>query len=1066
MKRAKKLTSLFLAIALCFTTLSVAFPAFAIQANIDENGFYHRDVNGIEETFNTNFDAIVEDVYQDILAHKSSITIDFACPETSKYYFDLATADTDSQEYKNAKTKVMKLCTDTFLQALRVHRDDPLSGDYMYYNIILSDLPSFFEGDVRKNFDFIISPIKNDIVSQNIIDGTKYCQMSVTINNIHYYADDAVSQKVREALQKFKDYYITNNMTDYEKVKTIYDFVVRNTEYDTKTSQTHTNQIGTGDNFVDEERYILSHSVYGALFGNSSSEEFNWNKGNTVTTDNVLEQADQGLAVCEGYSKLFYALCTICGVDCHIIDGDYNANEDNYTPKDAHQWNEVKLFDEKTGTDKWYLVDTTFASQFSLKQIDFNSYRFFLRGRDFFENGNHQLPYKCESYDPNTNEKFVNDYNFQHETNGKYQYPLYDYYSSAYEPSTSDYNYPKTEFKKDEAAFGDETPFLICRSYTIEKDGVTEERGAYLLTNDKEKRMIEFRRNEENKIIAEETHVGQNGFIYNGQTTNTFEISIPYAVGGTIYLDEEQSKKFTDVNTNGEYFVKAVGKDGTEVDVKFNIVPLDMSYDEDKGENQDTNYDLKASDVQKDANYTGQNITPRAAIKDGFGNQLNKDADGKDFEIKIYSDPERTKPVIINDIGTYYISIEYHGNYFGEYKFKFTVGEMLLNEMKFEEKTLSYYPEGFRNGLIVDGNSVVIKTPNDYAIAFCKTLKYAEGKELELGKHYGISATGSLDYGNSIEVTYTALSNNGIVEAGTQKVVSYKIADQFDLEKAKILVNGVETPLNGFWAENQGAYSYTGNQVCPNDFGFLNQILKLGVDYEIVGYENNINASTNENPAYVVIKGINGCKGTIKMKFAIVDRREQISLGSYSFVNEVFTYNITSNGKTLIKGVDYEESFIPYLSITGKGNYRGTINITSVNYNNVYPPAPVQIPTFTPQVPAPSPTPAVTTPAPTATTTVKTPKATTLSKVTVSGKKQIKVTWKKQTSNVKGYQIQIATDSKFKKNAKTFKFTSNKITSCTIKSLKKGNKYYVRVRTYNGNKYSSWSKSKLSAKVK
>ena len=80
-----------------------------------------------------------------------------------------------------------------------------------------------------------------------------------------------------------------------------------------------------------------------------------------------------------------------------------------------------------------------------------------------------------------------------------------------------------------------------------------------------------------------------------------------------------------------------------------------------------------------------------------------------------------------------------------------------------------------------------------------------------------------------------------------------------------------------------------------------------------------------------------------------------------------------------------------------------------------------------------------------------------------SGKKQIKVTWKKQNKQTTGYKIQYTTDKKFKKSVKASTITKNKYTSKTIKKLKKNKKYYVRIRTYKtvGKQkyYSDWSKS-------
>ena len=77
---------------------------------------------------------------------------------------------------------------------------------------------------------------------------------------------------------------------------------------------------------------------------------------------------------------------------------------------------------------------------------------------------------------------------------------------------------------------------------------------------------------------------------------------------------------------------------------------------------------------------------------------------------------------------------------------------------------------------------------------------------------------------------------------------------------------------------------------------------------------------------------------------------------------------------------------------------------------------------------------------------------------------KVKVTWKK-VSNSLGYQIQYATNKKFKKK----KSIQTKKTKYTIKKLKKKKTYYIRVRAYkmNGKKkvYGKWSKVK-KVKVK
>lgn len=93
--------------------------------------------------------------------------------------------------------------------------------------------------------------------------------------------------------------------------------------------------------------------------------------------------------------------------------------------------------------------------------------------------------------------------------------------------------------------------------------------------------------------------------------------------------------------------------------------------------------------------------------------------------------------------------------------------------------------------------------------------------------------------------------------------------------------------------------------------------------------------------------------------------------------------------------------------------------------------------------------------------TVSAPKAP--SNVKLSAKsKGVKVSCK--AKNAVGYQIEYATDSKFKKNKKTVNVKSKKGISKSISGLKGKKKYYVRVRVYktygDAKFYGAWSKAK------
>lgn len=105
------------------------------------------------------------------------------------------------------------------------------------------------------------------------------------------------------------------------------------------------------------------------------------------------------------------------------------------------------------------------------------------------------------------------------------------------------------------------------------------------------------------------------------------------------------------------------------------------------------------------------------------------------------------------------------------------------------------------------------------------------------------------------------------------------------------------------------------------------------------------------------------------------------------------------------------------------------------------------------------------TPISTTASSVKKSAKVTLKSVKTISTNSLKVTWK-NVEEATGYQIKISTNGKFKK-AKTVNTVNASMK--TIKKLKSGTKYYVKVRSYikaNGNKkYGKWSKIK-SAKTK
>ena len=199
--------------------------------------------------------------------------------------------------------------------------------------------------------------------------------------------------------------------------------------------------------------------------------------------------------------------------------------------------------------------------------------------------------------------------------------------------------------------------------------------------------------------------------------------------------------------------------------------------------------------------------------------------------------------------------------------------------------------------------------------------------------------------------------------------------------------------------------------------------IKQGEKINLYGYRNSTTQTYVSNNIY-------------NYKFYALDptiKSAKLSTTSYTYDGKVKAPSvkiIDSNGRTLVKNTDYTVTYASgrknvgkySVKIKFKGNYSGTKTLYF---------------------------------------TIK-PKATSISSLS-AGSKKFTVKWKKQSTQVTGYQIQYSTSSKFS-SPKTVTVSSYKTTSKTVKSLKAKKKYYVRVRTYktvSGTKYcSSWSKAK------
>ena len=241
------------------------------------------------------------------------------------------------------------------------------------------------------------------------------------------------------------------------------------------------------------------------------------------------------------------------------------------------------------------------------------------------------------------------------------------------------------------------------------------------------------------------------------------------------------------------------------------------------------------------------------------------------------------------------------------------------------------------------------------------------------------------------------------------------------------------------------SFTYTGSAIKPavtvRHPGMNNKTLTEGVDYTVT-YSDNVNKGT----AKVLLKGIGVYSGSgegMELRFKIT--AASIKNASVSDIaNKVYTGKaikpsptVKIGSKTLKKGTDYTLSYKnnvkcgkATVTVTGKGNYTGKVTKTFI---------------------------------------IK-PKKAAVKKLNSPKTRQLKVTIKKSAGGVTGYQVTYSTSKEFTKaTTKTATVKGVSSTSKTIKKLKKGKTYYVKVRSYKtvgGKKYySAYSKVK-SVKVK
>ena len=146
------------------------------------------------------------------------------------------------------------------------------------------------------------------------------------------FADDKSGIALKKLYDEARDVlttYVSDDMSDYEKVAVIYDWIVNVVDYDYAAAQ---------------------------LQGDDTS------KYNAFYLEGVF---NDHRAVCDGKSKAFALLCGMEGIKAVRIVGYANKNLKDLTPDEklacGHAWNKVLIDADDDGVKEWYVVDTTWG---------------------------------------------------------------------------------------------------------------------------------------------------------------------------------------------------------------------------------------------------------------------------------------------------------------------------------------------------------------------------------------------------------------------------------------------------------------------------------------------------------------------------------------------------------------------------------------------------------------------------------------------------------------------------------------------------------------------------------
>ena len=213
--------------------------------------------------------------------------------------------------------------------------------------------------NVKKTRNFYIDGVKetmsvstSNMLYKAVAWGYKPVFMGSQADNLQQIYDNA-----KDALS----YIVSDEMSEYEKVHAIYDYIIYNVRYDHDCANAEDKYV-SGNLSLNEKMKYYGYYLEGIFLDKFYKKDMH--------------------AVCDGKSKAYVLMCGIEGITAVRISGEASSDGKNFG---GHAWNKVLLDLNGTGDKEWYFVDTTWGDVGDDSK-EFLSHAYFLLSDDEVKN--------------------------------------------------------------------------------------------------------------------------------------------------------------------------------------------------------------------------------------------------------------------------------------------------------------------------------------------------------------------------------------------------------------------------------------------------------------------------------------------------------------------------------------------------------------------------------------------------------------------------------------------------------------------------------------------------------